>query len=219
MKFLANLLSFLLCLSPGMASPKILVALYDTSQANAVVSSARKNKIAVIINVNSGPGQGKDQEWLNIVNRLKSAKAELFGYVDLVRFKGGKSYARSASEIAEDCDVWWRIYGVNAYFYDDYRATTTKTLPNARSSIANPGYSMQTVCGTTMVWESESYLKSKPFHVQGKQAVFALGEDSYVDAYKLAKKRNVAYFYATDSSDNSKAYDDLPPYFAKLCRE
>ena len=219
MKFLANLLSFLLCLSPGMASPKILVPMYDLRYANAIIAAAQKNRIAVILNIDSGPGEGRDSTWVHAISRLKSAKAELFGYVDLVRFKGGKSYSRSSSEIAEDCDVWWRIYGVNAYFYDDYRATTTKTLPNARSSIANPGYSMQTVCGTTMVWESESYLKSKPSHVQGKQAVFALGEDSYVDAYKLAKKRSVAYFYATDSGDNSKAYDDLPPYFAKLCRE
>jgi len=171
---------------------QLLVPLYDLSYASQVVDASRSKKIGVI---------------------LKGNNAVLFGYIDMVTWQGDKSTQRPSSDIQDDASKWKSLYGVNQFFFDDWQRNTS--VPEAATSIANPGYDMKTTCKYTLVWETKGYLKSKPSS-QGNQAVFAMKESDFKPALDLAKKRGVKWFYAVAADDTWQAYDKLPPYFEEM---
>lgn len=185
-----------------------IIPLYDLSYSSPVLAIAKKFPIAVIVNVDSGPAKELDPEWKNLIAALAKSKAKIFGYIP--------TRHRTQADIDRDV-LGWAGYGVKkTFFFDEYEESTLN-LPNASTSIANPGTATTSVCGVTVVWETNGYLKSKPFSpAKSVAAVMALGEADFRKSVALAKARKVGYFWCTDLRDGPKVYDRLPKYFDAL---
>jgi hypothetical protein len=197
---------------------KALIPLYDLSYSARVLAAAKVHgkKMAIIVNVNDGPGDSVDSRWLDVISQLRRLGCELYGYVDMVKWVGKTSIPRDASAIRSDLKGW-EGYGMYRAFYDDWQnGRTLKTPPVLNGCIANPGCDDKTNCSVTLVWETEKYLSSPKHKTPGNVAVFAMGESDFAPALSKAKERGVAYFYAVAASDTWAAYDKLPPYFDKL---
>lgn len=200
-----------------------LLPLYNLSYAARYLAIATTNPstTAIILNPNSGPGDKKDpdfKQWASLITTLRKLPGlQLFGYIDLVTWHGPKSSPRPSSEIATEARQWTTLYGITTYFYDDYQTKTTRSLPNAPNSIANPGCESATVCGTTMVWETDLYTTKSKTSKQHRTAIYALREKDYRPALQQAIQRKVAYFHATHLRDGRDTYDDIqPPYLTEL---
>jgi hypothetical protein len=203
---------------------KLLIPLYDLSYFPQVLRAIQRRKqdgkVAVIANVDSGPGVKVDPAWTNALRQLRVLGVEVFGYVDLVLWDkdGNETGLLSGAKCDDQCLNWLSWYKVAQFFYDDYRTTTTKHLTVPDICIANPGTNSLSICGFTVVHEAKNYLKSKVSLAKG-QGVIAMGEKDYKPAMALARQRGVSYFYATDKSDSPgqwNAYDSLPSYFDQL---
>jgi hypothetical protein len=201
---------------------KLLIPLYELSYFPQVLTAAQQHPVAVIVNPNSGPGAKKDNDWLNAIQKLKKAGAQVFGYVDTQDWTEGSKQGlnRPASAIRNDCGKFQLWYGINTFFYDDWNEKTpvgSGMIPNLGASIANPGFDLKTECGTTMIWEDGQYEKSKTSKVKG-QAVIAMDQKDYRPALALAKKRKIDFFYAV-TGNGSTAYDKLPSYFDAMAND
>ncbi len=188
-----------------------LIPLYDLHYKDKVIAAAKRKHIAVIVNIDDGPGKKLDKDWLRVIKSLRQYDAEIFGYIDTVVWKGDKS--SPSKLIQQDVSNWSLMYGVSRYFYDDWQKE--QAIVNPSFSIANPGCDMKTSCSFTMVWETKGYLKSKPSKVNG-QVVFSMQDNNYIASAELARMRGVKYFYAVTAKDDWHAYDDLPKYFDQL---
>lgn len=185
-----------------------LVPLYDLSYSARVCAAAMRQRIAVIVNVDSGPGRKLDPEWNVLIAALRKAKAYVFGYIATRR--------RTQAQVNADVKAW-AAYGVTSFFYDEYRASALR-LAAASSSIANPGCPIASPCAYTIIWESNAYGFSRHFPTIGA-SVMALGYKDFTLALSLAKSRGISLFYATDLPDGPRVYDRLPSYFDQMLAE
>lgn len=208
---------FALCITAFGEIPTLIVPLYDLSYSGTVVEASKTSRIAVIVNVNDGPGTSRDGQWSKRIDSLKANKSIIFGYVDRKSWSGKKGKVRPASAVNNDCKLWQSLYQIDAYFYDDWDEKATKDVMNMGKSIANPGFEMETGCWATVVRETTGYMTAKQSKVKNP-IIFAMGEPSFKPVFDRAVAQNVFMLYCVKAGDDWKAYDKLSPFWEDMVR-
>ncbi len=208
---------FALCITAFGEIPTLIVPLYDLSYAGKVVEASKTSRIAVIVNVNDGPGTSRDGQWDKRIRSLRENKSILFGYVDRKAWSGKNGKVRPTSAVNNDCKLWQSLYQIDAYFYDDWDEKSTKDVLNMDKSIANPGFELNTGCWATVVRETTGYLTARQSKVKNP-IIFAMGEPSFKPVFDRAVAQKVFMVYSVKAGDDWKAYDRLPPFWDEMVR-
>ncbi len=215
----------------GSVPTGILVPLYVApgkvwSEAIAAKRAHPSVRMAIVANVNNGPGGRREAAYAKGIERAQKAGIYVLGYT--YESYGKRSLAALESAILR----WSQYYRTDGVFIDEM-------APNARSYnraatayahghalwfvMGNPGTNAPGDAGPNVInyYESRGYpsiaFLSQPAHRRyGKRRWSFIAGAVPFDAAKItAAARYVAYLYATDGRE-PECYCKLPTYFDKL---
>ncbi|QDT71383.1 spherulation-specific family 4 protein [Lacipirellula limnantheis] len=202
----------------------------------AMTAAADEAPITAIMNPGNGPGNVKDQNYVNAVNAFRAAGGRVIGYVY-------SSYgARPLAQVTADVDKYKTWYGIDGIFVDEMANTGPAERLNYYKSIydhvkqvdpqwevmGNPGtntieqYATWPTADRFMVFENvgsaypghapsawnAKYDSEKFVNLVHTEASAA----NMVDFLNLAVSRNVGGIYVTDDVMNNP-WDTLPSYW------
>ncbi len=199
-----------------------------------LLDSGKKAPIIAIVNPASGPGKQVDPNYMKIMERAKTSKVTLVGYVTLGYAK------RPAADVKAEVDTWLRFYpGIQGIFFDeqpssaDQVAFANECFTYARDKFkkahlfSNPG----TVCakeylqaeGKTSfcLFENDKGFEKFQLPDWAKKyspdrftvLLYDIGSSKQMEkAYASALRQHFGVIYITDAK-GANPWDRLPSYW------
>jgi hypothetical protein len=201
--------------------------------------------IIAIINPDSGPGAGQNDQWTDGINSLRNAGITVVGYV--ATGYGGDSLPAVESQI-QSYSSWYKIDGI---FFDEMANTNSSgNCPNGctiqqyyqdlvsysasvgyKLTIGNPGtyadHSLKGIMSVLVIYESEGDVSNATlqsstadYNNRTSYGVIAIGV-GWSSSQESAYSSYVGWIYMTDyctgqSVSVCNPYAGLPSYFASL---
>src|ERR1700688_3934618 len=219
--------------SPSATGIMIPLYTYPGSTWTNVIAVQNANPgvpIVAIINPNSGPGAGPDQNYVSGILSLQSAGVVVIGYVPT-------GYAsRSLSEVESMVNDYKSWYPVTGIFFDEmsnvagFEGYYSSLNAYAKSlgftyTVGNPGAdtlsSYVGTMNTIVIYENQglpSLSNLEGWHSGYAKANFAMmayGVQSVNQSYPSTASPHVGYIYITDAG-LPNPYGGLPPYLAAV---
>lgn len=203
------------------ASMTLLVPAYDAGMLGRILTASRaKVRMAVIMNVDNGPGgRGtayvrQRYDWAARAMRDRE-NVSVLGYVDCHAGKGyslndGPRRMKTAQEMLLEKEQWINRYGITRFFYDDaVDFEGKKVLPILKQvglenwDMANPGSGKPVGKFHSITWEKNGIPAGKHAGAICKS----------MEAIPGKLPQGCRYFFCTDQNN----YQELPSYWEELC--
>lgn len=215
----------------------LIIPLYDDPNSSywEVVMNAKslhpRVPIAVTVNPDNGPGTTKDQNYTELVKRLKTTGILVLGYVP-TNF-GTQNTTRVMNEILE----YKKWYNVNGILFDEmptasgkeyyYKTIGSFAKSQGLFTVGNPGADVSEsyvgILDNLIIYEDAGlpYLKSlQGWHLKYDKQHFAITPYDVAllnQSYILNASKYVGYIYITDGK-LPNPWNALPSYFNKLIK-
>jgi hypothetical protein len=202
---------------------------YPGSVWDAAIAAKRRYPavpMAIVANVNNGPGKKRNAVYVRYVEKAQRAGIDVLGYV-YTRY--GK---RPLATVEADMSHWYNLYHTDGIFMDEMAPGNT-AYDGAATAYAhahalwfvmgNPGTNAPGNAGPDVInfyesagYPSPSFLR-RPAHLSyGKSRWSYIAGAVPFDAARIrASAKYVGYLYATDSPE-PECYCRLPSYFTRL---
>lgn len=205
-------------------------------------SAKQPGLIHVVVNMDNGPSQTVNSDYVTAINKLRSNGGKCYGYVD-------SNYGNRASNVVKaDIDRWYKLYNIDGIFIDQQATTSSKISyyqdiynyikgksgvdSTRKLVIANPGtntieaYIKQRTADIIVNFESGSaaydswkpsswyqkYDRSNFWHI-----IYGVNSSNWQAKLERAYSLGAGWVYITDDTLVPNPYDALPTYFSKLC--